>query len=65
MTSPVTHNDEVLSGLGASQGLAEVIPANPSTAGEDFTPLPGANSLGLCLYWFEWRAVRQTSIMIT
>ena len=38
VTPPVTFNDEELTKvvLEASQGLAEVIPANPSTAGEDF-----------------------------
>ena len=38
VTPPVTFNDEELTQLvwDASQGLAEVIPATPSTAGEDF-----------------------------
>lgn len=38
VTPPVTFNDEELTKVvwEASQGLAEVIPANPSTAGEDF-----------------------------
>ena len=38
VTPPVTFNDEELTQVvwEASQGLAEVIPANPSTAGEDF-----------------------------
>ena len=38
MTPPVTFNDEELTQLvwDTSQGLAEVIPAHPSTAGEDF-----------------------------
>ena len=38
VTPPVTFNDEELTQLvwGTSQGLAEVIPAHPSTAGEDF-----------------------------
>ena len=38
VTLPVTFNDEELTKVvwEASQGLAEVIPANPSTAGEDF-----------------------------
>ena len=38
VTPPVTFNDEELTQLvwDTSQGLAEVIPANPSTAGEDF-----------------------------
>ena len=38
VTPPVTFNDEELTQLvwGTSQGLAEVLPANPSTAGEDF-----------------------------
>ncbi len=37
-TPPVTFNDEELTQVvwEASQGLAEVISANPSTAGEDF-----------------------------
>ena len=37
-TPPVTFNDEDLTQLvwDTSQGLAEVIPAHPSTAGEDF-----------------------------
>lgn len=38
VTPPVTFNDEELTKVvwEASQDLAEVIPANPSTAGEDF-----------------------------
>ena len=38
VTPPVTFNDEDLTQLvwDTSQGLAEVIPAHPSTAGEDF-----------------------------
>ena len=38
VTPPVTFNNEELTQLvwDASQGLAEVIPATPSTAGEDF-----------------------------
>lgn len=38
VTPPVTFNDEELTQVvwEASQDLAEVIPANPSTAGEDF-----------------------------
>lgn len=38
VTPPVTFNDEELTQLvwDTSQGLAEVIPAHPSTAGEDF-----------------------------
>ena len=38
VSPPVTFNDEELTQLvwDASQGLAEVIPATPSTAGEDF-----------------------------
>ena len=38
VTPPVTFNDEELTQVvwEASQGLAEVIPAKPSTAGEDF-----------------------------
>ena len=38
VTPPVTFNDEELTQLvwDTSQDLAEVIPANPSTAGEDF-----------------------------
>ena len=38
VTPPVTFNDEDLTQLvwDTSQGLAEVLPANPSTAGEDF-----------------------------
>ena len=38
VTPPVTFNDEELTPVvwEASQDLAEVIPANPSTAGEDF-----------------------------
>lgn len=38
VTPPVTFNDEELTQVvwEASQGLAEVLPANPSTAGEDF-----------------------------
>lgn len=38
VTPPVTFNDEELTQLvwDASQGVAEVIPATPSTAGEDF-----------------------------
>ena len=38
VTPPVTFNDEELTKVvwESSQGLAEVIPANPSTAGEDF-----------------------------
>ena len=49
----------------ASQGLAEVIPANPSTAGEDFAfyqeRIPGVLPLSVQM---ESR-MRQTSIMIT
>ena len=38
VTPPVTFNDEELTKVvwEASQDLAEVLPANPSTAGEDF-----------------------------
>ena len=58
VTPPVTFNDEELTKVvwEASQDLAEVLPANPSTAGEDFCLLPRTNSWSLCLYRFKWRS---------